>query len=150
MNLSGREPLVALLVASPVLNYLANVMVVGVPAVRMGLSLQTVARDLAILTLQIIASTIPVAYIGGLLLGDAVVRAQGYDGGTRFISTLVLGLAFGLLLQGATVGLLVRRNWRKRWGKTGSIAVASACAASVFSNPVVPVVLLMMERHWVP
>ena len=118
-----------------VVNYIFNLLVIGLPAMKMGASKRRVAGDIVGFTfLGQVADRL--GAIAGPLIGFVVVDLCRVGGRKALGLGMEIGILLNLVLAGLFVGFLVRWYMRRRWSLVGRRVAVMACIAGVLTNPV--------------
>lgn len=136
---------VALVVGLMLVNYLLNVMVIGLPSARASQTRpKKFARDLIGFTLLAqIADR--VGAFAALMLGFFIIGVLGIKGESGIAKGALLAIVLNFVFSGLAIGFLALWYLRRRWGIPERPARVIAIAAGVITNPVWLAVYL-----WVP
>lgn len=127
--------LAAMVVGLMIVNYLLNVVVVGIPAARaLNIKVAGLLRDLAVFTLlgQVADR---VGAIAGLLLSSLIGSIAGVGGERGLELEIIIALAINFIFSGLAVAALALWYLRRRWGVERRPAFAIAAMAGVITNP---------------
>src|ERR1700690_4199092 len=113
-------------------NYVLNVIVIGLPAYKMGAPLRKVTWDLGGLTILGQVCDRAGALLGGLVGVLAAFQVSGEEGLGRMVG---VGILSSFVLSGTAVGLLTYYYLRKRWKLVGGWTTVVAIASAVLTNP---------------
>jgi len=114
---------------------LAAMLVIGLPALKMGAALGLVAGDLVGFTLLgQIADRL--GAVLGPVLGAIVCEIARVSGKRQLVLAFDIGIALNFVLAGLFIGLLARWYLLRHWSVTGRGVVVVAWAAAVFTNPI--------------
>ncbi|MFY9570170.1 MAG: hypothetical protein WAV20_02050 [Blastocatellia bacterium] len=124
----------AIVVGLMLLNYLLNLVVIGMPATRaLQVKFGALSKDLAVYTLLAqIADR--VCAVGGLALSFLIVALMGPEGEQGLKVGFLLGVALNFVFSALAVGSLALWYLRRRWRVEGS-AMVIAMRAAVITNP---------------
>lgn len=124
----------SLLIGLMVVNYVTNILVIGLPARSIGQRTTVLmARDLVWFTL-VAQGVDRLSAVIGATLGFVFVTAGGAHGETALGLGLAIGIPLNFLLAGIAVGLLA--HWLLgRWGVVGRSRRNIALAAAILTNP---------------
>jgi hypothetical protein len=136
---------VAIVIGAMLVNYLLNVVVIGLPAAR---AAQTgpgrFARDLIGFTLLAQIADRVGAFVA-LILGFLIVDVLGIPGEDGIAKGALLSIVLNFVFSGVAIGFLAMGYHKRRWGILQRPARVIAIAAGVITNPVWLAVYL-----WVP
>lgn len=127
---------VALVVAAMLVNYLLNVVVIGLPAARAAHTAPgKFARDLIGFTfLAQIADRF--GAFATLMLGFFLVWMLGIQGEAGLARAALFGIVLNFIFSGLAIGFLAQWYLTRRWGIQKHNALVIAVAAAVITNPV--------------
>jgi hypothetical protein len=131
-----RAPLQALflLCVLMALNYLLNLLVLGVPAIKMGAKAGSVALGLVTFTLLgQVADRI--GAVVGPLVGGAIVWALHVGGRKSLGYGFSIGFFLNFILSGVVIGLLAQWYLRRRWALEGHRVAVLSVITGVLTNP---------------
>jgi len=116
-------------------NYLLNVLVIGIPSARgSALKLTVISRDLVLFT--IIAQVADrLCAIAGLALGFLITSLVGISGEAALGIGFLSGIGLNFVLSGLAVALLAFLYLRRRWAVTIPLAKSIALRAGLITNP---------------
>ena len=126
---------VAMVVGLLIVNFLLNLVVLGLPAARsLQIKLAGLMKDLAGFTLlaQIADRACAVA---GFLLSSSSIGLAGIGGEQEVIAAIFLGICLNFIFSGLAVGLLSLWYLRRRWGVERRRAIKIAVWTAVITNP---------------
>jgi hypothetical protein len=126
---------VAIVVGLLIVNYLLNVVVLGIPASRfLQIKLRALRKDLAAFTLLAQVADRASA-VGGFLLGSSIIEYTGPRGEQEVVAGLFAGVCLNFIFAGLAVGLLALWYLIRRWGVKRRRAIAIAVLTAVITNP---------------
>jgi len=126
---------VVIVVGLMTVNYLLNLVVLGMPAARfLQIKLRALAKDLAAFTLLAQVADRASA-VGGFLLGSSIIGLADIRGEEEVLASIRLGIYLNFILSGLAVGLLALWYLRRRWGVERRRARSIAVWTAVLTNP---------------
>ena len=126
---------VAAVVGLMVVNYLLNLLVLGIPAARfLQIKVRSLSKDLVVFTLLAQIADRASA-VGGFLLGDSVIELANLRGEQKVIAALAVGVCLNFIFAALAVGLLALWYLIRRWGIKRHRALTIAAFTAVITNP---------------
>jgi len=111
-------------------NYLLNLLVIGLPAMKLGTPRARVGRDLIGFTLLGQVADRLGAILGGMSLYFLAPKSESEVG-----LVILAALVASFLLSGLFIGLLARHYLTRRWKLTGRAVPWIVTAAALLTNP---------------